>query len=122
MGCSALLMMASVIEGAVAKFMSATHIGITSKPSLGAEGAFAIKTDLPMASTAMASLPRLSIIDVKSYFKITPASLNELVQFSAVLVVDHLHLANDLLIAGIEILAEDVERAVSVSELCIQKA
>ena len=53
---------ASVIVGTVGKFISATHIGIASKPSFGVPG----KPGSPSASTAIASLPRRSMIVVKS--------------------------------------------------------
>ena len=46
--------------------MSATHMGMRSKPSLGLEGE---KPGMaPKASTARASRPRRSMIEVKSYF------------------------------------------------------
>lgn len=57
--------MASGMVGTVGKFISATHMGMASKPSFGAPGA---KPGAPSASTAMASLPRRSMILVKSYF------------------------------------------------------
>lgn len=46
-------MMASVTVGTVGKFMSATHMGMTSKPSSGGSGA----NPVPSPSTAMESLP-----------------------------------------------------------------
>ncbi len=57
-------MIASGMVGTVAKFMSATHIGITSNPSRGASGA--IPGIVPRPSTAKASLPCLSMMVVKS--------------------------------------------------------
>ena len=51
------------MAGHTGKFMSATHMGMASKPSLGAPG----YPGSPRASTAMASCPRLSMIVVKSY-------------------------------------------------------
>ena len=48
--------------------MSATHIGIRSKPGEGAPGAILIEGS-PMASTARASCPFLSRMLVKSYLK-----------------------------------------------------
>ena len=51
--------------GTVGKFMSATHMGIASNPSLGAEGAKPGAE--PRPSTAMASRPWRSIRVVKSY-------------------------------------------------------
>ena len=55
---------ASWIDGQTAKFMSATHMGIASKPSFGPSGA----PGVPIASTASASCPRRSGIVSKSYF------------------------------------------------------
>ena len=60
-------MISSGIVGTVAKFMSATHIGIAERPFFGAVGAFAQGTPAPMASTASASFPLRSMIVVKSY-------------------------------------------------------
>lgn len=51
--------------GTVGKFMSATHIGIASKPAFGGAGE---KPSPFRPSTAMASLPRRSRMEVKSYF------------------------------------------------------
>ena len=59
-------MIALMIPGAVGKFMSATHMGITSKPGAGASGAK--PPGWPIISTAIASRPFLSIMEVKSYF------------------------------------------------------
>ena len=67
-GCSRRAFTSSIIDGAVGKFMSATHIGIRSNPSFGPPGANPPAGTLPGRSTAMASLPRRSIMDVKSYF------------------------------------------------------
>ena len=50
-------MIAAGMVGTVAKFMSATHMGIAEKPFLGVGGA---KPGLPRPSTASASLPRRS--------------------------------------------------------------
>ncbi len=57
--------MAWVMVGTVAKFMSATHMGMGSNPSLGAAGA---KPGVPRLSNALASWPLRSIMLVKSYF------------------------------------------------------
>ena len=46
--------------------MSATHMGMGSKPSLGAPGEK--PGDVPRESTARASIPRRSNTVVKSYF------------------------------------------------------
>ena len=51
--------------GTVAKFISATHIGIKSNPSFGGVGAMGLA---PRASTARASFPDRSMMEVKSYF------------------------------------------------------
>ena len=59
-------MMCSWTVGTVAKFMSATHMGMQSKPSSGAFGA--IPGISPQESTAMASMPWRSISELKSYF------------------------------------------------------
>ena len=59
-------MMCSWTVGTVAKFISATHIGMRSKPSSGTFGA--IPGISPQESTAMASMPWRSISEVKSYF------------------------------------------------------
>ena len=53
------------MQGAVGKFISATHIGIASKPSFGALGAAG---SFPIPSIAVASFPCLSIILVKSNY------------------------------------------------------
>jgi len=53
-----------------AKFMSATHMGMTEKPSLGLPGAK--PPGWPRASTASASIPRRSYTVVKSYFIVIP--------------------------------------------------
>ena len=58
-------MMAAGMVGTVGKFMSATHMGMASNPSLGASGAKPLPA--PSASSAMASLPRRSRMEVKSY-------------------------------------------------------
>lgn len=50
------------IEGAVGKFMSATHMGILVKPSS------TVAPGIGMVSTAMESLPARSIMDSKSNF------------------------------------------------------
>ena len=63
-------MIAAGTDGTVGKFMSATHMGITSKPSRGAPGA----KPWPTPSMARASRPRRSMMEVKSYF-IRSASL-----------------------------------------------
>ena len=59
-------MICSWTVGTVAKFMSATHMGMRSQPSSGAFGA--IPGISPQESTAMASIPWRSISEVKSYF------------------------------------------------------
>ena len=59
-------MMCSWTVGTVAKFMSATHMGMRSKPSSGAFGA--MPGISPQESTAMESMPWRSMIEVKSYF------------------------------------------------------
>ena len=55
---------ARVMDGHAGKFISATHMGMTSKPARGAAGAK--PPGLPMASSAKASCPALSITVVKS--------------------------------------------------------
>ena len=45
------------------------HMGMESNPSLGAAGSLP-HTLWPMPSTAMESMPRRSMMDVKSYFKV----------------------------------------------------
>ena len=60
-------MMASVMVGTVGKFISATHMGMKSKPSFGGVGAMGL---CPRESTASASIPFRFIIDVKSYFMV----------------------------------------------------
>ena len=60
-------MIASGTVGTVGKFMSATHMGMMSKPSLGGAGA---KPEPVSASTAMESFPCLSVMEVKSYFMV----------------------------------------------------
>ena len=67
-GCFTLSIIASWMVGAVAKFISATHMGIASKPSLGAWGEKPGSPSFRRPSTAMASFPCRSMIDVKSYF------------------------------------------------------
>ena len=52
-GCWVRSMIASVMVGTVGKFMSATHMGMASKPSAGGSGA----KPVPRPSTARASLP-----------------------------------------------------------------
>ena len=59
-------MISSCTVGTTGKFISATHIGIRSKPSFGGSGAKGIPAESP--STAIASLPCRSMIEVKSYF------------------------------------------------------
>ena len=69
MGCWARWMMYSWTVGTVAKFMSATHMGMRSKPSSGAFGA--IPGISPQESTAMESMPWRSISELKSYFMLS---------------------------------------------------
>ena len=57
--------MAWVMVGTVGKFMSTTHMGMMSKPSLGGWGPCPPGTS---PSTAMASFPCRSMMLVKSYF------------------------------------------------------
>ena len=73
-GCFARSMIASGIVGTVGKFISATHIGITSNPSFGFAG---LISPTPKPSTAMASILCLSMIDVKSYFIKSPPQYNK---------------------------------------------
>ena len=61
-------MIARGMEGAVAKFMSATHMGMDSKPFVEAFGAAAKPTEVPIASTAIASFPCRSSMVSKSNF------------------------------------------------------
>ena len=58
-------MMACGIVGTVGKFMSATHMGMTSKPSRGGSGVN--PGSVPSPSTAIESMPCLFMMDVKSY-------------------------------------------------------
>lgn len=56
MGCSALRIMASGMEGAVAKLMSATHMGMREKPSRTAAPGMGI------SSAATASCRRRMVV------------------------------------------------------------
>jgi hypothetical protein len=62
-------MSASITLGAVGKFMPATHIGMGSKPASGLFGAIC---PVPKASTAIASFPARSMMEVKSYLIVLP--------------------------------------------------
>ena len=61
------------IVGTVGKFISATHIGITSNPSFGQSGEK--WSPPPSPSNASESFPCRSITVVKSYFKAFPPAI-----------------------------------------------
>ena len=60
---------ASITLGAVGKFMSATYIGMRSKPASGLFGAIC---PVSKASTAIASFPVRPMMEVKSHLIMLP--------------------------------------------------